>query len=388
MLSTRAAPSVVLLASIGLAPARAEANIAAPLEMPGQVSGPILGPSSPLVVEDEKLSFRCTEGDDRPTCTFEARYRISNPTAQTHGGLAAFYGVEAEGVVVRVNGRDARARLSAEDEKRFDAEVRAVEDEVEWARFATRLQRTGFTVEVAAGGKAEIVATGKLLLTRSIYHEYGLDGVSARHPLLHQGDAERRIYGVDYLLSPIRTWAEVHRMEVRVRYPSSWEVTGSLYAGEGAPRESWRSLVERGEKVEYVVLDGKPEPKSKGGALTLRISTPGGVAQHGGPFVGIGYEMAAPWWVIESISADVDFRGRVVVTPAVEAVSGQLVFLPSMAIGLGVPVQILPTPTVGGRILATLQYPFVGFVTAVDIFPAQAPRATDVQVTLMGRISL
>jgi hypothetical protein len=404
MLSTRAAPSVVLLAVIGLSPARAEANIAAPLEMPGQVSGPILGPSSPLVVEDEKLSFRCSEGDGRPTCTFEARYRIANPTEETHGGLAAFYGLEAEGVVVRVNGRDARARLSEEDERRFDAEVRAVEDEVEWERFAKRLQRTGFTVEVAAGGKAEIVTTGKLLLTRSIYHEYGLDGVSARHPLLHQGDAEQHIYGVDYLLSPIRTWAEVHRMEVSVRYPSSWDVSGSLYAGEGSPRETWRTREGRGEKVESIVLEGKPEPKSKGGALTMRISAPGRVVQHGGPFVGIGgvpgsgdaagfrmrfgYEMAAPWWVIESISADFDFRGRVVVTPAVEAVSGQLVFLPSMGIGLGVPVQILPTPTVGGRILATLQYPFVGFVTAVDIFPAPAPRGTDVQVTLMGRLSL
>ncbi|UQA61276.1 hypothetical protein [Polyangium aurulentum] len=404
MLPTRAAPFFVLLAVIGLSPARAEANLAAPLETPGQVSGPLLGPTSPLVVEDEKLTFQCGEGEDRPTCTFEARYRISNPTAETHGGIAAFYGLQADGVVVRVNGRDARAKLSEEDVKRLDAEVRAVEDEDIWERFASQLQRTGFTVEVPAGGKAEIVTTGKLLLTRSVYHEYGIDGVSARHPLLHQGDAERHIYGVDYLLSPIRTWADVHRMEVSIRYPRSWEVTGSLYAGEGAPRESWRSLEERGEKVERYLLEGKPDPKSKGGALTLRISTPGAIVQHGGPFVGIGgvvgsgdaagfrmrfgYEMAAPWWVIESISADVDFRGRVVVTPAVEAVSGQLVFLPSMSIGLGVPVQILPTPTVGGRILATLQYPILGFVTAVDIFPAPAPRAADVQVSLMARLSL
>jgi hypothetical protein len=404
MLPTRVAPIFVLLALIGLFPARAGANIAAPLEVPGQVSGPVLGPSSPLVVEDEKLSFRCSEGEDRPTCTFEARYRIANPTAETNGGLAAFYGVQAEGVVVRVNGRDARAKLSEKDVERLDAEVRAVEDEGIWERFARQLQRTGFTVEVPAGGKAEIVTTGKLLLTRSVYHEYGIDGLTARHPALRVGDPERRIYGVDYLLSPIRTWADVHRMEVSVRYPSSWEVTGGLYAGEGAPHEIWKTREERGEKVESIVLEGKPDPKSKGGALTLRFSMPGGMVEHGGPFVGIGgvpgsgdaagfrmrfgYEMAAPWWVIESVSADVDFRGRVVVTPAVEAVSGELVFLPSMAVGLGLPVQILPTPTVGGRILASLQYPFVGFVMAVDIFPAPAPRATDVQVSLMARLSL
>ena len=193
-------------------------------------------------------------------------------------------------------------------------------------------------------------------------------------------------------------------MEVTVRYPAAWEVTGSLYRVEGAPRETWQSRRERDDKVDRMVLVGKPEPKSNGGALTLHISTPGRVVQHGGPFVGIGgvpgsgdaagfrmrfgYEMAAPWWMIESISADVDFRGRVVVTPAVEAVSGQLFFLPSMAIGLGVPVQILPTPTVGGRILATVQYPILGFVTAVDVFPAPAPRVIDVQVSLMARLSL
>lgn len=404
MLPHRAAPFLLPLALIGLFPARARANVAAPLEMPGQVSGPILGPSSPLVVEDEKLSFRCSEGADRPTCTFEARYRIVNPTAEKHGGVAAFYGLQAEGVVVRVNGRDARRALSAEDVQRLDAEVRAVEDEEVWRRFAESLQRTGFTVEIEPGGKAEIVTTGKLLLTRSIFHSYEIDGLTARHPLLRQGDPERRIYGVDYLLSPIRTWAEVHRMEVSVRYPSSWEMTGALYAGEGAPQESWRTREERGEKVESIVLTGKPEPKSQGGALSLRLSTPGNVAEHGGPFVGIGgvpgsgdaagfrmrfgYEMAAPWWIVESVSADVDFRGRVVVTPAVEAVSGQILFLPSMGIGVGVPVQILPSTTVGARILGTIQYPFLGFVTAVDIFPAAAPRGTDVQVSLMARLSL
>jgi hypothetical protein len=145
----RAILKALALIGLSLSAATARANAAAPIPSPSRVGGPRLAWKTPLVVREERLSFLCDEVDEGPVCSFEARYRIENPSSEPAGGRAAFYGLRAENIVVLVDGR------------RSD---------------------------------------------------------------LHAGDTELRIFELDYLVSPIKTWADVHRLIVTIRYPKSWSM--------------------------------------------------------------------------------------------------------------------------------------------------------------------
>ena len=125
---------------------------------------------------------------------------------------------------------------------------------------------------------------------------------------------------------------------------------------------------------------------------------------HGGPLVGVGaragapaefrmrfgYEFAAPDWLIHGLAVDTDFEERVVLTPMIDAASPSVLFiLPSVGLGLGVPIRIVPEATVGMRFQGTLQWPIVGFVTSIDVYPGSHVAAHDrVEATLLGRVSL
>jgi hypothetical protein len=75
--------------------ATARANAAAPVPDPSRLGGPRFAAKTPLVVREERLSFQCSEVDDAPSCSFEARYRIENPSSEPAGGRAAFYGLRS-----------------------------------------------------------------------------------------------------------------------------------------------------------------------------------------------------------------------------------------------------------------------------------------------------
>jgi hypothetical protein len=101
--------------------------------------------------------------------------------------------------------------------------------------------------------------------------------------------------------------------------------------------------------------------------------------------------MAAPEWLVESITADTDFKRRLVLSPNIEAALPHITmipFLPSLGVGVGLPIQIVPTATVGARVFGTVQLWAVGFVTAVDIFPGLSSEEGRYQVSLMARASL
>jgi hypothetical protein len=44
-------------------------------------------------------------------------------------------------------------------------------------------------------------------------------------------------------------------------------------------------------------------------------------------------------------------------------------FIPSLGLGVGVPVRVLPEASTGIRLQLTVQWPLVGFVTSFDIYP-------------------
>lgn len=269
------------------------ANMAAPITDPGRFTGPRMDAKTPLVIEEERLSFQCQEVSRMPSCFFEARYRVFNPSAAPSGGHAAFYGLHAAGVVVRVDGRDANIELSADEIKALDADVDAAsgssQDRPYWDHSGLTTLRQGFALTVPAGGRVEVVATGRMMPGRDIYGRgYAHTPAKGRHYFLHEGDPARRIHQFQYLVSPIRTWAAVHRMVVTVRYPSSWIMHGSFW---GTPNRSAAQWIDRKEgdfMLSTATADGKASPDAMGNVLELRFSLPGDPVEHGGPFVGIG----------------------------------------------------------------------------------------------------
>jgi len=108
--SGRCLLALAAAALIGLPAGIAAANSAAPIEKPGRIAAPRFTAPSPLVVEEEQLSFRCDDGPSGPQCGFEARYRVKNPTAEPRGGIAAFYSIRGRGVVVLVDRSRPRTR--------------------------------------------------------------------------------------------------------------------------------------------------------------------------------------------------------------------------------------------------------------------------------------
>jgi hypothetical protein len=401
----RAALALALLLSAAAvaSPATAMRSI----ETEAHWSGPVLGASSPLRVESEIISLKCRGDSLAATCDFEAKSRLSNPGTEAAAGMAVFYGVRAKPLALRIGGREAAAPTY--DVKPFDAAVDAADGEVHLGQHQG-FQRHAVALDVPAGATVEIVATGTLRLEPRIILSAGFvfPGIDARHPLLASGDATSYLHGLEYLVSPVASWAPKHRLEVRMRHPRSWQVNGSMsspasssYAGQLL---TFAPTSVDGEVEEVGVQEGPAPAASRGLLVSFSAELPERLPMNGGPFVGLGsgfgnagaerfrarfgYEIAAPSWLFESISVDVDFRERVVLTPALEAMTPQLFVLPALSVGIGLPIQLVPIAAPGVRLQGGIQIFFVGLTGAVDIFPGLDPSQGQVQGSLMARLSL
>lgn len=388
-----------LIAAAALVSHSAPANMAAPVRLPGQTTAPV-APGAGLVILHEQLSFECDEEAGEPRCRFVAIYRVHNPGAAAVTGQGAFYGVRSEQVQVTEGGRSIVAPLSDAQAMQLDAAVvRANQPEpstpeaspraFHWLERQGDVSRTGFVLSVAPGARTEIRATGVMAPGRDrIPRGYTWSPIAGRHPWLHAGDASRRWYRFEYLLGPLRTWGGRPRIEVRWRWPRAWECTTGLDSAptEAAGRATLRSVVTLAEEPE---LD----------AIELYCGLPGALVEHGGPVLGfgtvtgsgaasgargyLGWELGRDAWVLGA-SVHGDLKGRATVAVTGEVATDHLLIIPSLALGVGVPVQIAPEPRLGVRGQGTLTFYPVGFSTSVDWFPA----SHDAEVLLLGRLSL
>lgn len=120
-------------------------------------------------------------------------------------------------------------------------------------------------------------------------------------------------------------------------------------------------------------------------AAELRTTRPAPVAVHGGPLIGIGarvngeiaararlgYEFAAPPWLLYALAVETDFTDRALIVPTVEAALPFVLLLPSLGFGLGAPVHIDGDGArVGVRLQTSLAFPFVSVVVPFDIYPS------------------
>ena len=405
-------------------PRAAAANLAAPQSSPSATSPPGALRVTPLEIQGESLTIDCDEVDGEPRCTFEARYTVHNPTSLPEQMDAAFYGVRADQVAIQVDGRSVTRELTEAEALAFDAWLpqpqESLEDrpptapvELHWNEHVYQeIGRTGARFALEAGATTTLTATGEMRPGRNFKPSYAIPAVEARHLLLNTFRPDTS-YNLDYLLGPIKTWAAVGDVAIRVTWPERWSFSGEFYAltrtnGPGrligaldeAPR-AWNQAEEPGDRRSAsIVIPGD----QLSDVLTMRFGVPGTTLSLGGPLVGIGgttgdqggfrmrfgYEVAAPEWLLYSVSADTDFGDLLKAAPTIEVASSQVLILPSFGIGVGAPVLILPEVQVGARVQGTMQFGPVGFVTSLDAFPGLSGdrEVGRWQLTLLGQIAL
>ncbi len=265
---------------------------------------------------------------------------------------------------------------------------------------------------------------------------YTLPVPRSRHLLLGGKPERSQAFHLDYLISPIRSWGPAPAIALTIRRPARWDVAlrclrrapvpvasppasppasgpasaslsasaparlplralrPALYAAcpEARRAEEGSTLVERltlpGEEVDELNLELRLPPRIfyNGGILA---GIGGNLDDSGGLRARFGYEIAAPEWLLFSLSVDTNFKDDVVLTPTFEAATPSLLFLPSLGLGVGMPVRLVEERRVGVRVQLSVHWPVLGWVTSFDIFPGQGfsePRRF--QVSMLAQIGL
>lgn len=391
----------------GLCASQAWANMAA--LRPAVAGGPAALAPTRLEVARENLRIDCSEVTGSPRCTFEARYFVHNPTSAPEKVVAAFYGGAVTDVLSKGPGVAARAPLTAHEQNALDRAAGLLREGTgpgaplgRGFNVANDLTRSPFTLTVGAGATMECVVTGTFELTDRLRGHYGVvPGRYARHLALSTA-TETREFELAYLLSPLRSWASAGPIALEVRYPSRWQVRARV----SAELPVWRAASadaglhtseEGGLTVARVTLR-----VAEAASLTLRANVPASTFGFGGPLVGVGaamrdpvsfrarfgYEVSSPGWLLHSLNLDTDFRSLLVLAPTVEVVSPQLLIIPWVSLGVGLPVRVNPSTDVGVRLQFGLGFLPVGFVISIDYFPGLPDGHADrLRTTLYAQVS-
>lgn len=360
------AVAVSLALSCVASPAAAQSRVC-------EVEGPFVGPpEASLRVEEEVVSIVCREEvrsevwaalrEPVPVCAFETRYGIRTDAADRQQALIRFQGIGTRKLSMTVDGA---TRAPSDEERVLLGMLAGLEVGKEHA--AARI-----TTE--PGSRHEIVLTGESELASRITAP-----IYARH-LLFSPRFGKHVYAFRY---PLWTRGKLQgnpRIRVEVTYPAGYRA--KLNGGVLGWRESRRGAA--------VVLS-RSFQASEREALEIELEPPAVVVGNRGVLLGlgrslgvlgepgrvrgrIGYEVAAPDWLMYSLTADTDFNRRFIVTPLVEAatpsdIGGCFGLLPSLGVGAGAPIQIGPDVRAGVRLQGDLHFMFLGFVTSVDIYP-------------------
>jgi hypothetical protein len=377
------------------------ANVAAPTVEVSVGAAPDALASTPLIVRDETLDIRCDGPVSRPVCAFDAVYALDNPTDDIIRLPIAFYGVATAVQRVDLGGTPLQVtQLSADDAaaqglppiERFTLPESRSRHDLAPSRWI-------MTLEVAPRAQVNLTVAGQL----SPYaynvsgHGYGLSALRTRHPMLGtKMPAER--FDFHYLIGPIRTWGgPPPQVRFSLTAPSDWQVGPSLWnvTYEGSA-EARRAQIEpihinslAGGDVFTASTEGDltrltatidsaqvsnlrfemrlPPPFFRNGGALLGIG--GRVDDSGGTRGRFGYEVALGEPLFLSLNLDTDFKRELVIAPVAELASGSVFVIPSLGLGVGPTLQVLPDLAAGMRAQVTLQWPLLGFVTSFDVYP-------------------
>lgn len=352
----------------------AAANVAASTRMPAAFTLSSGTARTRSEVLGEELSFDCSGAEREEACRFEARYRLRNGTSEAEVIDAAFLGLRVREVSVEFDGEPLPVAEGQVDPS-------AAEEAL--GRFGgTSVERLGFTLTLPPERGGELVVRGVVQLERRFLPSgYEWPAVQARHVLLSSDRRQATHWDIDYLLGPIRTWAGNPELHVTVRIPSAWEVGSSPDTSARTLPEAtgWQVRREGAHAVAERRLEAASAPEWLNIALTRHKPwwIPGGVQLGVGARLGdgsrfmarLGYQLAAPESFLHSLSVETDFREQLVLTPLTQYATPQILIIPSLGLGVGVPVQVLPEARPGLRLLVDLHFGPVGVALSWDHYP-------------------
>jgi hypothetical protein len=395
------APVVVALAAAWPG-STARANLAAPTVDPSYAARPAPAASTPLVVREERLTFSCGEAGARPSCTLDATYVIENPTTAVVETPVVFLTYEAEELSVTIDGAAAPSDLSPEEQAALDVTATQLATAGLPGRGELPRARADFRLRVEALGRREVRTRGVVPLGRR--HDkrplaLGAEAVTARHLALG-GRASGDAYFLQYLMSPINTWARVGEIKIRVEHPSRWRFRAGFANGRdpGAHEPRWSREARGAVAVATAETRGRqdetlwvrffaPPPSIENGGVLLGVG--GRLGDRSGFRARLGYEIAWAKSRLISLSADTDFRELLQLTPAFEVALPAVLIVPSLGAGLGLPVQLRPDARVGVRGQLSAMFYAVGVVASLDYFPKVDVMTdpTRLRATLLARLS-
>jgi len=383
-----------LFALLFLLPHTVLANVAAPQRRGATMVTYGDGGAAGLRAIREVLSFQCEDAaDGSPRCRFVADYTLENASDATVSTYAAFYSERVSSLQATLDGKPVLSELTQEQQAALDQAVLAVTHEQSrvWrlVRHQSEPLRQGLSIVVEARRTARLVVEGWMEPETSFKPRgYLMSPIHTRHPFFGLPTYEGEHHTFEYWIAPIRTWGPAPRIELTVAWPSHWVFSTSPLMAHKNERGGVTTLVEEldasaVDTLSFVV--NHPAPLVANGGPVVALG--GNLDDSGGFRMRLGYEVAGPEWLVLSGSADFDLHGEWVLAPAAElATEDVMVIVPSLAVGLGVPVRVAPTVDVGIRGLATITWPLVGTVLSADWYPGMKSDNPDAfQLTLMAR---
>jgi hypothetical protein len=192
-----------------------------------------------------------------------------------------------------------------------------------------------------------------------------------------------------YLVSPIRDFASAPPIELVVVHPDDWqiELTGatSIRETESSDRVTLRGTIDPASVSHLDIAFEMPESSFVTGGPLAAI---GVTLDEGDARLRVGYEIGAPPFLVHSLALESDLDERIGAVLMTEAATPNLLFMiPSLAVGLGLPVQARRGDgvRVGARLSIGVSFPFVTVVVPFDLYPG----ANDAfQVALLAQVSL
>lgn len=402
-----------------MSPVLALAQIAALAGAPGELTDAlVLGPkwadAPRLRVAPIEAELDCTATATDDVCTFHVRLHVT--TREPKPATGAFFVGGARDVVVEVDGSPALPDVATPaDLERFEEGFRGpsfvAPGEADPERAIT------FVVPAAPGAaeRHEIVLRGRVrlvALVRTLPERVtSSEALVARHPLLAV-PAPRRAAGL-VVVAPVRGIDAVrspaglrHQGIVTVRAPTSWTLEGR---GDRACPLAVTGLGACGapDVVERASGDGRMQvtyatPLGAHLVLGVRAETPPRpvVITNGGPTLAAGYAFgmrdgfrgrlgydaglgASGAW-IGSFAVESDLTRRLDVVPLVLFGSRARLLRPSVGVGVGAPVSIVPDPGVSGRLRLDVTWAGVGLETHVDVHALPSFGATVAALATVG----
>ncbi|MBN2497145.1 MAG: hypothetical protein JXR96_21310 [Deltaproteobacteria bacterium] len=271
------------------------------------------------------------------------------------------------------------------------------------------LHAFGFELEMAPGARARLGLRAALEPGETESLDLSVSAAHLRHFILYgeplfgcraRGE-DRCPLSADYLPADSDSRAAGYRLRYALSWPATWKGEGggawpSRHPSMPVEAElAWEAkrvldrktgrLESRGAPPPLVTAELTPEPRRfhlGGPLLGLGASFEPGETRLLGR---LGYEIAYPSYLLYALQLETDFDERLGLVPSIQAASPAIFVLPSLSVGAGLPIRLLPEPQAGLRLQLGLQWPLLGLLVSCDVYPGSS---LDAEIGLAAAIAL